>query len=141
MTAAQIVKRLLENEDLKDFLAQNRDLGLDQVFVAHGWAVRGPFEYGKMNSDGTVRWIVEIDDRSDNRASRLAATFSGEKLFTGEDRHGRAWREWQEFEIPSYIVLSSWMTAEDFVNEIEEHLHDQTGPEDRYVPEPDYDEY
>jgi hypothetical protein len=140
--AAQIVKRLLEDgEDPKEFLDNNRDLGLDQVFVMHGWVVRGPGEYGKMSGgvrsqDGDVRWIVNIEDRT----GRPTATFSGEKLFEGTDKYGREWREWQEFDIPDYVVYSSWMTADQFVTEIEEYLLDHKGPDDPHVPEPDFDD-
>lgn len=141
MIAAQIVNALLEDgEDPKDFLAQNRDLGLDQIFVAHGWVVRGPMEYGKMSDDNMVRWIVDIDDRSTDRATTMAATFTGEKLFTGQDYYGHPTREWRRFEIPDYVTLSSWMTVDDFVNEIEAYLADHTGPDAPEPPEPSYDD-
>jgi hypothetical protein len=137
--AAQIVKRLLEDgEDPKDFLHQHQDLrlsGLDNAFVQNGWAVRGPGEYGKVNSRGDVRWIVSIDERS----NRLAATFSGEKRFEGEDRFGRPWRTWQEFDIPDYFVLPQNEGLAEFVSQIEDYVSDFTGPDERDADEPDYD--
>jgi hypothetical protein len=120
--AAQIVNVLLEDgEDPKEFLDRNQDLRLtviDNAFVQHGWAVRGPGEYGKVNDDGTVRWIVYLDDRS----NRVAATFSGEKLFT--DGGGR---EWRPFEIPDYSILGHGEGLDEFVTGIEDYLADFTG--------------
>jgi hypothetical protein len=58
----------------------------------------------------------------DDRSNRVAATFSGEKLFT--DGGGR---EWRPFEIPDYSILGHGEGLDEFVTGIEDYLADFTG--------------
>jgi hypothetical protein len=121
VNADKIVEALLGDEDPKEFLSQNVDLGFDAAFVSKGWAKRGELEYGKVSQDGDTRWIVNIDEINNN----WFAVFSGEQLYE-DDKRGR-W--WEDFDIDGEIALKPDQTVEDFVAEIEDFLCDKTGPE------------
>lgn len=114
------MNKLLEADEIdpKAFLNRYPLLGIEQAFVAKGWAVRGENDYGKLNVDGDVRWIVTVYEH----AGSIHASFYGEKLMDSESRH------WEDFSIDGDIVLQPNETADDFVCNIEDFLCDKTGP-------------
>jgi hypothetical protein len=127
VNATQVVNKLLEADEIdpKQFVDAHPMLNIETAFIHHGWAVRGNDEFGKVNSDGDVRWIVGVYEHQ----GRYNAVFVGEKLFEGEDHFGRSSRWWENFDIDGEIELKPDQTYEDFVLEIEDYLCDKTGPD------------
>lgn len=129
MTPSEIVDVLIENDadSPDDLLGRNRDLAIRAAFLNHGWVIRSDGSYGLMSSvTNDVRYIVHIEEHP---PGYYHANVSGERL------HHHPHRRWVEFDIGSLVLYEPTVSEEEFVNEIEERIVGEYGPDE------DQDEY